>query len=94
MDWIFEIRDKSGRNIHLSDERWTHIQKHPEMSGNIEQIKETLVKPTLIIPQDYDPNVRFYFRFYKDMKKFLFVSVKYLNGDGFIITSFYTDKAK
>ena len=94
MDWIFEIIDKSGRKIHLSNERWTHIQKHSEMSDKIEQIKETLVKPSLVIPQDYDPNVHFYFRFYKDMKKFLFVSVKYLNGDGFIITSFYTDKAK
>jgi len=39
---------------------------------------------------------RFYYRYYKDRKtaKYLLIIVKYLNGQGFIITSFYTDKIK
>ena len=94
MAWIFEVVDKSGRKIHLSKERLLHIQKHPEMSSQIEQIKETLESPTVITEFEYDPNVRFYYRYYKDRKEYLFISVRYLNGEGFVITSFYTDKIK
>jgi len=39
MVFIFEIYDISGRKIHLSKERWSHIQKHPEMVNQIENIK-------------------------------------------------------
>jgi len=91
---IFEIRDKSGRNIHLSKERWSHIQKHPEMSGQLEQIKETLTCPDTISKFGYDSSVHFYYRYCKGRGDYLLISVKYLNGEGFIITSFYTDKIK
>ena len=91
---IFETKDKSGRTIYLTDERWNHILKHQEMSNQTEQIKDTLLLPDKITEVDYDPDVRFYYRYYKDRKEYLFVSVKYLNGEGFIITSFYTDKIK
>lgn len=92
MSWLFVIKDKTGRWIHLSQERWTHIQKHPEMSSQVEQIKETLLSPLVIIQLSDDLFVHFYYRYYKNVKSYLFVSVKYLNGDGFIITSFYTDE--
>ena len=91
---IFEAKDKSRRTIYLSDERWKHILKHSEMSNQTEKIKDTLLQPDKITEVDYDPDVRFYYRYYKDRKEYLFVSVKYLNGEGFIITSFYTDKIK
>jgi hypothetical protein len=94
MTWLFEIEDISGRQIHLSKERWHHIQKHSLMSSKIQQIQETLQKPDALKEFVHDANVRFYFRWYKRMKQYLFISVKYLNGDGFIITSFYTDKIK
>ena len=94
MPWILEVKDKSGRKIHLSKERWSHIQKHPDMSDKIEQIKETLTNPQSITEFEYDSDVRFYFRYYKERKEYLFVSVKYLNGEGYIITSFHTDKIK
>jgi len=94
MDKILETKDKSGRNIYITSERWRHILKHPEMSDKIEEIKETLLSPTKITIAYYDPNVRFYFRYYKERKEYLFISVKYLNGKGYIITSFYTDKIK
>ncbi len=46
MSWVFEIKDKSGRKIHLSKERWTHInQEHPEVSNYLEEIKETIQSP-------------------------------------------------
>ncbi len=94
MSWIFEIRDKSRRLIHLSDERWSHILEHSEMTNQIEQIKETLTNPDVITLFERDKFIRFYYKYFKERKEYLFISVKYLNGKGFVITSFYTDKIK
>ena len=94
MAWIFAETDSTGREIHLSNERWSHIQKHAGISGSIEQIKETLKHPDAITGLSYDPKVHFYYKYYKERKEYLFISVKYINGEGFVITSFYTDKIK
>ena len=92
MEWVFVEKDKSGRKIHLSKERWSHIQKHPRMSGQMEKIKETLRNPLIIQDFEYYSDVKFYFKYYKDIKEYLFISVKYLNGEGFVVTSFFTNK--
>jgi len=45
MTFVFEVTDKTGRKIHLSKERGSHIrQRHPNVV-NIEEIEETLKKP-------------------------------------------------
>ncbi len=92
MEHIFIVTDPSGRKIRLTKERWKHIPKHPDMVGQLEQIKETLQKPDVFHLFEEDLQVRFYFKYYKARREYLFISVKYLNGEGFIITSFYTDK--
>lgn len=94
MNRVFETKDKSGRNIYLTDERWNHILKHAEMSNQVEQIKDALLHPDKITNVSYDPDVRFYYKYHKNRKEYLFISVKYLNGEGYITTSFYTDKIK
>ena len=94
MNIIFETIDITRRKIYLTSERFKHIMKHPIMQGKLEFIKETLERPHKIIGYDEDKNVGLYFRYYKNMKQYLFISVKYLNGKGFIITSFYTDKIR
>lgn len=95
---LFEIIDKSGRKIYVTNERWSHIaSEHPIVADKIEDIKDTLAKPLTVTQSENDPNVRFYYRYYKNIKlkaKYLLVMVKFLNGGGFIITSFYTDKIK
>ena len=93
---IIEVKDKSGRNIYLTDERWKHISKHPEMQDKfaLERIKETLMIPNVITQDKYDIKKYVYYRFYKDRGRHLLVSVKYLNGNGFIISSFDTDKIR
>ncbi len=83
--------DVSKRIICLTQERWIHIQKHSEMAGKMEKIKEALIKPTIVHQASRDSSVRYYYKHDKEQKKYLFVSVKYLNHHGFIITSFYTD---
>ncbi len=89
MSHLFEVKDSSRRIIHLSHERWSHIQKHRKMPGNIEKIIETIMHPNHIKSRN---NLRGYYRFYKEDKEYLFVSVKYLNGKGFVLTSFFTKK--
>ncbi len=93
MTQIFEVKDKSGRKIHLSNEQWKHIvTEHANLSDKIEDIKDTLANPLTIRRSKFDEKVRFYYKFYKNLSKYLLVSVKYLNGEGFVITAFYTRK--
>lgn len=89
---IFEIIDKSGRKIHLSKERWRHITSHKHMVSKLEDIKETLISPTLIVTTKFDSTVKNYYHNYKDKKRYLLVGVKYLNGKGYITTAFITRK--
>ncbi len=92
MEIIFEITDKSGRKIHLSKERWSHIRmEHPEITEP-EEIKQILITPIKILESDRDPNVRWYYIYKKERKRYLKVSVKYLNGEGYVITAHYTTK--
>ena len=63
---IFEITDKSGRQIYLTKERWDHIQKNPEMSDQIENIKDTLKRPLTIRRFEYDEEVRYYYLYFKN----------------------------
>jgi hypothetical protein len=86
---IFDIRDKSGRDIRLTEERWQHIaQEHPGI--RIDWIQEALIVPLIIKMSVYDQSTRWYYRFFKERKRYLFVAVKYLNGHGFVITSYFT----
>lgn len=95
MGIIFETRDKTGRRIYLTKERQSHICKHPEMRGKIEAIEETLKNPVKITDYEFDQDVRYYYRYYKQRAsraKYLRVIVKYLNGYGFIITAYFVEQ--
>ncbi len=93
MDNIFEIEDKLRRKVHLSKERWRHInQDHPEIANYIEEIKETLQKPDKITTFSFDEDIRYYYKYFKrkaSSAKYLLAVVKYLNGEGYIITSYF-----
>ena len=89
---VFDVKDSTGRKIRLTEERWNHISDHPEMVNTVELLKETLEVPDTIVESPGDKKVHYYFKHYKIARKFLLVAVKYLNGDGFIITGFFTSK--
>ncbi len=80
------------RIFHQSTQRF--ILQHQEMTNQVERMRETLQRPDAILNSSTDQQVHYYFRYYKERREYLFISVKYLNGDGFIITSHYTDKIK
>lgn len=91
---IFEVKDKSGRVIYLSDERWKHIQERHSDVKSIEDIKETVAKPFLTKQDKIDEDLQYSYRYYKEKKRYLMVAVKYLNGAGFVLTSFYTKRIR
>ena len=97
MTWIFEVEDKSDRKVHLSDERWKHLnEEHPEVAPYLEDIKETLKNPLKITTYEFDENVKYYYKYFKEREsaKYLLVIVKYLNEHGFIITAYFVKNIK
>ena len=95
MKWF---KDVNNRQIRLTDERKEHIETdHPEMSGQIVKIQDTLLNPDIIIKSRTDPDVELFFRHYEATpvtEKYLCVIVKVLENDLFIITAFFTDTIK
>jgi len=62
MNHVFEIIDKSGRNIRLTKEQWRHIkQDHLEIVDEL-SIKETLESPTKIT-QPYKGTKYYYYKY-------------------------------
>lgn len=95
MKWFKDIHN---RQIRLTDERQEHIKTdHPEMSGQINKIQETLLKPERIIGSRTDPKVELFYRHYDVTsigEKYLCVVVKALIDDVFIITAHFTNTIK
>lgn len=94
---MIPFKDYSGRNIRLTANRLEHILTRLEMAGQEEKIRETLLTPDKIKKSNYDPDVLLYYKLYEQTpvtKKYLLVAVKVDNGEGFILTSFFTDKIK
>lgn len=89
---VFEIVDVTGRLIRLNRAQYAHIMEHSNMANTIEHIKEALQKPTIVKTSANDAQVRYCYRFHKQIKMFLMVVVKYLNGHGFVITAYFTRK--
>jgi hypothetical protein len=90
MNNIFDINDREGKEIRLTDKQWKHIlRRHSYMEKYLEEIKETLKDPDKLIKQPFEKG--YYYKSYKYLKKpnkFILVIVKYLNGEGFVITSY------
>lgn len=97
MDIIFEIIDKTGRRIRLTRKQWSHInRKHPQVADYYEEIINTINNPLKII-QPYEGTKYYYYKYikYKEgPEKYLKVIVKYLNGEGFIITALFDREIK
>lgn len=97
MENIFKVIDKTKRIIFLTSERQKYILKHPEMQQKIDSIRETLIEPLKITSYSLEENIRYYYKYFKDCKskaKYLRVIVKYLNGKGFIITTYFVEHIK
>jgi len=95
---MLNLSDKNNRQIRLTDERQQHIEGcHPEMSEQLNRIKETLQEPDKIVRSRTDSEAELFYRFYPVTpvtRKYLCVVVKVLPEDAFVITAYYTDAMK
>ncbi len=95
MKWLTDIY---GREIRLSDERLAHIEAdHPEMTGQIEKITETLSQPDIIVKSRTDFEVELFYRYYlitPVAEKYMCIVVKNRMDDIFIITAYFTNAVK
>ncbi len=68
MNIIFEIMDKTGRKLRMTDYNWQHIvRRHPEIASQKEKIIETLEKPDKITDSPNDEEAKHYCKYYKNL---------------------------
>ena len=98
METLFEVNDKTGRAIRLTEKQWTHITTiHAEMTNYLEEIKQTVINPQKMILHSRKDDLNFYYTYQKHRRhpeKFLSVIVKYLNNNGFVITAQFVRNIK
>lgn len=97
MENVLAIYDKNKKIIYLTNERYKHILKHPNMENRLYDIRNTIANPLILTPDKRKSNIKYFYKYFKDQKskrKFLKVIVKYLNGKGFIITAYDVEKIR
>jgi len=94
MDIYFELKSFSGKIIRTTRSHWELITKvkHPEIEGKEPEVKKCLTNPVEIRRSSEDPDVYLYYLPHE--RYYICVVVRYLNGEGFIITAYITDKIK
>ena len=92
------FRDMRDRSIRLTEERRQHLEiEHPEMTGQVPRITETLANPDKVVQSRTDTTVELFYKHYQVTPvtdKFLCIVIKALPDDLFIITAYYTDTVK
>jgi hypothetical protein len=90
---VFIKKEKFGRLIRLTDERWQHIiERHPEVEGYLAKIQSTIRYPDIIVKNQYNKNERYYHKYFKSLKNHFIIIVEYEKN--FIITAFISRKIK
>mgnify|MGYP001620058210 FL=1 len=93
MSVYIETLSKFGQRIRVTKRYWDYITgKHESIIGLEEEVKETLRNPVYVRLSKEDKKVYLYYAPYD--KYFLCVVCRHLDGEGFIITAYLTDKIK
>lgn len=90
----FEVRSNLNKLIRITKSHWDLITlvKHPIIRGKESLVKKCLQDPEEIRLSQDNKSVYLYYRQWE--KHYLCVVTKHLNGDGYIITIYVTDKIK
>ena len=93
LDILFTILTPLGFAVRTTRQYWELIQrKHPEVIGKEAEVQDCLRQPELVRHSKQDQTV--YLFYISQPPYYLVVVVKRLNGEGFIITSYLSDKVK
>lgn len=97
MSIIFEATAYDGRMVRLSEAQWRHILFfHPEVEGEQGKLREVVEKPEIVL-EGATRDTRICYRFYPFTpvaSKYLAVVIKVLDKEGFIITSYFTERVR
>lgn len=94
---VLVVRSKLGKVVRLDASRWRHVLGHPEMKNQRSRVEETLVNPDEIRESVRNSSIWLFYKLYANSpvsEKYLLVIVQVLDGEGFIVTAFFTDKVK
>jgi hypothetical protein len=87
------LRDFQGSSVYLTSEGWQHIihSPHAYMADMLEAIEDTLRNPDEIRRSNTQRDtVRLYYKWTADTvvgDKWVYVVVKYVDGDAFVLTA-------
>ena len=90
----FKVRCCLGKHIRVSGGHWNLItrRKHLEIRGKELHVQWTLSEADAVRISQGDEKVLLYYK--KIEKYYLCVVCRHLNGEGFIITCYFTDRLK
>ena len=93
-DFYFHVGTKLGVRMRVTATYWNFIitAKHTIMKGRENDVKDALEEPDEIRRSIRDRTVFLYYKQVKD--RFIAVVCKHINGEGYIITTYITDRIK
>lgn len=90
---LFEVSTPLVFTVRCTAIYWQSIvDKHPVMAQRLEDVRATLSEPNEIRQSVSDANVLLFYR--PDETRLVCAVARKLNGDGFLITAYPTDKMK
>ena len=97
MAFVFEIVAYDGKIIRLTEVQWLHVVFfHPEVEGEQKKLREVLENPEVVV-RGATEDTKIYYKFYPSTpvaSKYLAVVVKVLDREGFIVTSYFTERVR
>lgn len=90
----FEVISCLGKRIRISHKHWDLIiqRKHLEVAGREHEVQMALCEAESVRTSQADDSVFLYYKRFG--RYYLCVVCRHLNGEGFIITSYLTDRLK
>ena len=94
MKLLFSVESPLGKQIRTTEAYWRDIVtfKHPQLNGKIRDVELALIDPDIIRKSRSDKDVYLYYKVITG--RILCAVARHLNGDGFLITAYFTDKVK
>lgn len=96
VDPLFHVETPLGVTVRTTRGYWREIveHKHPVMAGKVALVQATLARPEQIRRSRSDPAVYLYYRPEAGTPYQVRVVAKHLDGEGFIVTAYRTDRVK
>lgn len=91
---IYEVICVLGKKIRTTKRYFEFITqfKHPELKDRLEEVLKTITEVDKVRRAQEHPEIYLYYR--KINKHWICAVVRHLNNDGFLITSYITEKPK